>query len=102
VNIDYSLMLAAAEEAGEMEACGVVLHDGRVLVVKNVAGRPGLFEMDAAELVAIYEEHGDIDGVWHSHPQGKTYPSDEDLEAHPSGKMMFIVADGGVHYHGRP
>ena len=102
MKVDCSVMLDAAEKRAPMEACGVVLHDGRVVEIRNVARRPGLFEMDATELVAVYEEYGDIDGVWHSHPGGTKDPSVEDLEVHPKGKMMFIVANGEAHYHGRP
>lgn len=102
VMVDTSLMLSEAERCKPLEACGVVLCDGTVVAITNVAKRTGIFIMDTAELVAVYEQHGDIDGVWHSHPNGDENPSPADVDAHPSGKMMFIATPAGVVYHGRP
>jgi proteasome lid subunit RPN8/RPN11 len=100
--IDIAVMYTACLDSTPMEACGVILHDGRVLHITNVATRPGIFIMDEAELIAVYEEHGEIDGVWHTHPSGDENPSQADLDAHPPGKMMFIATPSKVVYHGRP
>ena len=101
MRIDVSLMLTAADDAAPYEACGVVLGDGTVVSIKNLATRPGIFIMDTEELIAVYDMYGDIYGVWHSHPSGNPLPSEEDIEAHPEGKVMFIVCDGKVVNYGR-
>lgn len=102
VAVNPSLMFEAAKRCAPREACGVVLKDGTVIEITNVAPREGLFLMDTDELIAVYEKYGDIDGVWHSHPKGHPEPSPEDYDAHPGGKMMFIVCGDEVHYYGRP
>jgi proteasome lid subunit RPN8/RPN11 len=105
VRFDGGTMMRAARRCAPMEACGVVVRgedgDGIVIEIDNVAKHVGLFEMDSAQLVDVYEKYGDIEGVWHSHPGGGHLPSDEDLECHPSGKMLIIVTETSVMNHGR-
>jgi proteasome lid subunit RPN8/RPN11 len=58
--------------------------------------------MDYDQQCAMYARNGVPDGVWHSHPNGDPTPSPADLEYHPKGMRMLIVAGGEVHDHGIP
>lgn len=95
--VGMSVMVEASLDADPMEACGLVLMDGTVIEITNVACGMGYFIMDMDEIVAALEKYGDYEGVWHSHPNGKAYPSHDDLVGHPPGKTMYIVCDNMVH-----
>jgi proteasome lid subunit RPN8/RPN11 len=95
------LVLAASAEAEPREACGLVWHD-RAFVVPNIAHKgTTFFIMDSREVMRLYTlmSHP-ATGVWHSHPGGTEEPSESDLEYHPPGMRMYIVANGKVHDHG--
>lgn len=78
------------------EACGVIVDD-QVIEIPNVHKEPQhFFTMDPEILLDVYEEYGDIDGVWHSHPNGDPAPSTADREGAPPGKPYYIVAGGLV------
>lgn len=94
-------MISAAARAYPREACGL-MWGAEVEEVTNVAKSNGAFIMDYAQQCALYERHGIPDGVWHSHPNGETQPSEYDFEFHPKGMRMYIVAGGEVHDHGIP
>lgn len=93
-------LVAWAEEAAPNEACGVLLPNGDAVRITNVSPDPeSFFALEMDELVAVYEEHGNITGVWHSHPGGSPEPSETDRMFHPFGLTMLIVANGEVHDH---
>lgn len=88
----YRDIEAHAASAWPLEACGVVVG-WQAIRVPNVHPEPAhYFDMDPVALMAIYEEHGDIDGMYHSHPTGMPSPSDADLLNAPPGKRYIIAA----------
>lgn len=91
-------LLLRTKEAHPKEACGVIVNGVGVIEIPNVHKDPEhYFEMEAAQLVAVYEEYGGIDGVWHSHPNGDPLPSTADAEGAPPGLPYYIIANGAVH-----
>lgn len=62
------------------EKCGLVLQDGTVVEVKNVANNPVIgYLMDPVEVLP-YLTAGTVAGTWHTHPSGSAVLSGEDLE----------------------
>lgn len=58
------------------ERCGVVLKDGSVVEVKNIAEDPtNSYRMDTAEVLPLLE---DVVGTWHTHPDSDPNLSGED------------------------
>lgn len=93
-------LVAWAAEEHPHEACGVIVQ-GEVIKLRNVASDPEhFFAFDGEDLVSVYTKYNDIEGVWHSHPNGKVTPSQPDWDHHPKGKRMLIVAGGEVHEYG--
>ncbi len=109
----------AAEDAGALEACGILYGEEGVIsgveVTENVAENPAVsFEIDPRALFAALkaERAGEqkIAGYWHSHPSGDANPSVTDAAmAAPDGKLWLITgremrlwraAEGGA-VHGR-
>lgn len=92
------VIIEAALQA-PLEACGITLG-GIAVPLTNVAARPSVtFKVNADELqAAIIAGDGKLwDGVWHSHPDGETRPSEDDLAWHPPGKRLYIVAGTRVY-----
>lgn len=90
-------MLEHAWEVAPQEACGVVAG-GQVIRIKNVSSDPeSFFAMDEQELMAVYENYGGIEGVYHSHPKGNPRPSTTDLDHAPTHVPYYIVTMGDVH-----
>ncbi|WP_434657765.1 C40 family peptidase [Chromobacterium violaceum] len=108
-------MLDYAAQAGEREACGLVLDSGRVYACRNVAAEPAhFFQIDPAGWAAA-EQLGRIVGIWHSHPHGTAEPSLVDramcertglpwyIVSHPGGDYRHIAPSGWrADYLGRP
>lgn len=90
-------ILEHAWDAAPHEACGVVAG-GQVIRIKNVSMNPEeFFAMDDRELMAVYENYGRIEGVYHSHPSGSPQPSTEDVEHAPVNIPYYIATMGDVH-----
>lgn len=90
-------MLEHAWDDAPHEACGVVVGED-VVRIKNVSTDPeAFFAMDERELMAVYEEHGRLDGVYHSHPAGSPQPSSTDREHAPLDVPYYIVTMGEVY-----
>lgn len=95
--IDF--LLKAAERAHPHEACGIIVGE-TAYEITNRSNHPSeFFEMDLDELREL-TDHGRPTGLWHSHPRGNPNPSTADLEHHPPGMRLIIVARGQVHDHG--
>ena len=63
-----------------IERCGLILKDGTVVEIKNVAPDPAIaYEMDPVELLP-YVEAGTIESTWHTHPQSDPTLSGADHE----------------------
>ena len=101
-----ALLLAAAQEAHPREACGLLLGDGgritSATVAANVHPDPARhFEIDPAALLAAHKAARtggpQVLGYWHSHPNGRPDPSEEDrAEAAGDGRIWVIVANGAI------
>lgn len=99
--MNFGTMIDAAAAAHPNEACGVVVN-GHVYEITNRSNRPSeFFVMDMDELRNL-APLGQPTALWHSHPGGSTEPSSADLEHHPSGMRLYIVANGQVYDHGIP
>ncbi|OHX20515.1 C40 family peptidase [Chromobacterium sphagni] len=108
-------MLGYAAQAGEQEACGVVLDSGRVYPCRNLADDPARqFRIDPVDRAAA-EQLGRVVGIWHSHPNAPADPSPADLAmcectrlpwhivSHPGGDYRYIEPCGWqADYLGRP
>jgi proteasome lid subunit RPN8/RPN11 len=97
--VEKDFLLQCARERAPREACGVIIGD-EFIEVHNISPTDSFFEMDPHQLLELYEIHGGVDGVWHSHPQGNPHPSSTDMDMHPRGKRMIIVTLEDVHDHG--
>lgn len=95
-NPDFAIARSAAE--APHEACGVTI-DGRAFALENTSRNPKTsFRVEGEELVRLIKDNpGDWDGVWHSHPEGQPYPSEDDLRWHPTGKTLYIVTESAVY-----
>lgn len=99
-------ILAATNAAHPAEACGILLGQGgrvdRASVERNVHPDPAHhFEIDPAALIAAHKAARgggpQVLGYWHSHPNGRAGPSDEDrARACGDGRAWVIVASGGI------
>lgn len=90
------LMEAARHNAGK-EICGFILKGWRFLPMRNVSEVEGEFAMDDEELLAVYRAFdGQIEGVYHSHPNGRREPSNVDIEYAPQGMRYWIVTSTAV------
>lgn len=91
------LVVEAARFAFPREACGITM-DGVAVELTNVSSKPMItFNVTPEELQeAIQSLDGRWDGVWHSHPDDAIEPSQDDVNWHPPGKALYIVAGGRV------
>ena len=99
-------LLDWANEAGNVECCGLLLGQGEavsdVALADNVAPDPSRhFEIDPATLIAAekYARQGgpSILGYFHSHPNGLAHPSEQDAaSAADDRRIWLILADGGA------
>lgn len=99
-------VLEEAARALPFEACGVLL--GRANRVEAAPGTAnvhpdpaGHFEIDPVALVAAHKAARaggpHVLGYWHSHPNGRAEPSDEDrAAASGDGRAWLIVADDAI------
>jgi proteasome lid subunit RPN8/RPN11 len=70
-----------------IEACGVILRDGTIVEYPNTCPNPEHGFDFAAQL------NHNIKAIWHSHPNGLTTPSDDDLP------MIETLARRGFNCH---
>lgn len=102
----HEAMLAAARAAHPREACGLLLGSGPAVETatteRNVHPEPlRHFEIDPAALLAAHKAArgggAQLLGYWHSHPNGRPGPSDEDrASACGDGRLWAIVASGAI------
>lgn len=92
------ILIAETYAAGRREICGFLLYDWTIHYMRNVSAEDTRFAMDDAELLAFYERHlGKIAGVFHSHPDGRTSPSDVDVAYAPADMRYWIVTKQGFY-----
>ena len=99
-----SSMISQAVEALPAEVCGIMAGTGRnvtqLIPIHNISQTPQRhFEMDPAELLAalrhVDETGQEFLGIYHSHPNSDTIPSQADIEAvrrAMSGTLSLIVS----------
>jgi desampylase len=100
------LLLDWADEAGQLECCGLLLGKDNVVVrverTANVAADPlRSFEIDPAALIAAEKQGRQggpaIMGYFHSHPNGRAKPSSDDADsASTDGRYWLIIANGEI------
>jgi len=60
------------------ERCGLVMDDGSLVEIQNIAPEPEKgFEMSPEAVVALLET-GHVVGTWHTHPHGQSNHRGED------------------------
>jgi proteasome lid subunit RPN8/RPN11 len=104
-------LAALAEAAFPQEACALLLGDGAdeilvtaILPARNVAARPEReFELDPAVQVATLRrlrESGAAEriggprivGHWHSHPNGRAEPSEQDAAMIHDRSLLWLIS----------
>ena len=77
------------------ERCGVWTR-GSFYEMENLSASPDRnYQMSAKEIRNVVDLSGfPVLGIWHSHPDGKTAPSQTDIDFHPVGYHMAIVEGG--------
>lgn len=116
----WQAMLDHVQQCLPNEACGLLAGEGEsvveVLPVENVDQSRVTFRMDPEQQVkAMFriEDSGlSVVGIFHSHPEGPSWPSDRDLAeaAYPEAAYLiwepvagdwvcraFVLVGGGVH-----
>jgi proteasome lid subunit RPN8/RPN11 len=99
---------AAATNAGPMEACGILIGQGRhidsIQPTRNVHPAPRThFEIDPQALIDAHRSARgggpEIIGYYHSHPVGPPEPSATDRAmAAGDGKIWAIIGQAGVKF----
>lgn len=99
-------LLEEAQRAHPRECCGLLLGTGETVSAvqpcANVHAEPERhFEIDPQALIAAHRQERDggpqVLGYYHSHPNGRATPSDEDrAQASGDGRIWAIVANGAV------
>lgn len=95
-------ILTAVDATPEVEVCGFVVKQGGkdvVRVVENVADEPKhTFEIAPEDWSDIEDRGGDIQVVWHSHPEGVRTLSTADRRNQVETQLpWWVVANGEIH-----
>lgn len=84
------------------EACGFVINKGKKTITvacENVASDPSLYFEISASDYSKYSDIGEIVGVWHTHPEGNSKPSDTDIKGCKDSELMWyivgVIKEGG-------
>ena len=66
------------------------MEAGDIIEIRNVSLAPKRhFKMDMQEVVEKLSDRDDfIEGIWHTHPGGTTYPSQTDLDGIKCGAIQ--------------
>jgi len=101
-----STMLEDVKACYPLEACGIVAGlDGQttqVFPITNILNSPVRFKFDPKEQLHIFnkleEEHWELFGVYHSHPQGPATPSPTDIAeaAYPDVTYLIWSKSGSI------
>ena len=83
----YQIMLAHAQTALPLEACGLLAGQDNLIshiyIIENALGSPVAFEMDAQQQIEAMLKSEALDlkllAAYHSHPQGPQSPSETDI-----------------------
>lgn len=75
------------------EMCGYILHDGTVIVMPNISASPlDSFEVNAVSQAAVLSNmHGNVMGMFHTHPRGMCWPSKKDVENWPPAVLQSDI-----------
>lgn len=82
---------------GELERCGLILKDGSVVEVKNIAPEPKNAFYACPEDLLPYLEEDLIAGTWHTHPNASSNLSPGDHETFvfwPDCRHYIVGSDG--------
>lgn len=85
--------------APEEEACGLVVgkaHQSHLVIeVENMLHSPTKFRMEAQDQFKAFKRMEALDlellAIYHSHPNGPTYPSPTDLEEHAYPESAALI-----------
>lgn len=98
-DVTWGCLLRIAE-LDHREICGYIFRDSSFWCVSNIADDPARsFFMDTKESMDIQANRGpDIVGVFHSHPGGTPYLSDDDIKGwHPKLPWnYYLIASGRI------
>lgn len=84
-----------ASQAAPHEACGFILRDGDVVEIPNAAADPDrMFHMSRHHLLTRVPNPELIHAIWHTHPKGTTFPSNQDMQSMWWGQWgwTYIIA----------
>lgn len=85
------IILAVSSQAFPLEACGLVLRGGGVVVGKNRSTNP-LVSFHLDDKTASLVHTGLVTAVWHSHPNAGPEPSEDDERWAVSGLEYWIYS----------
>jgi proteasome lid subunit RPN8/RPN11 len=98
-------LLRRAIQGAPNELCGFIMMDGSVVEIPNAATDPTKnFRMARWHLVARVPDPKQIFAIWHTHPNGNSTPSLNDMQAIKCGAVQYdwvylVVTQTGVFEH---
>lgn len=83
----YQIMLAHAQTALPLEACGLLAGQNNLIshiyIIENALRSPVAYEMDAQQqleaMLNVEAQNLELLAAYHSHPQGPQIPSETDI-----------------------
>lgn len=101
--VDWRKIEAEARQVMELygrhrEVCGAFVQNGvagvATVVLENVSEQDGQFMLGRRDTIWLYEqmEAGLLQGLWHTHPNGRRTPSEADWSGLPHGVPMYIIS----------
>jgi proteasome lid subunit RPN8/RPN11 len=104
----YQIMLAHAQTALPLEACGLLAGQDNLIshiyIIENALGSPVAFEMDAQQQIEamLHAEAQDLEllAAYHSHPQGPQTPSETDISKAYYPELTQIIVS--LHNQSKP
>lgn len=88
ISMDDRIYLQYLANRTDEEVCGVVYVDGRIVELPNTfcGDKHRGFDMEI-------DLEDDIAAIWHSHPNGLTRPSEDDMPC------INLLAEHGFNFH---
>ena len=103
----YDAIVAHAKRDHPDEACGIVAgpegsdRPERLVEMTNAAGSPTFYELDSAELLALYKEMWANDEepvvIYHSHTATEAYPSRTDINLASEPNAHYVLVSTREH-----
>lgn len=81
-----SWLMRRAIQGAPLEVCGFIMKDDSVIEIPNTSANPESgFLMSVHHLSTLITDPDDIVAIWHTHPNGTTHLSGEDIRSMVEG-----------------